>query len=574
MIVWWPGWLPKNDMPHFDTFPILYWLSVYACCWILLWATLTNRLTSSALFLLVLFSLLFLLRLPSIVFDEEINPDESQMVAQALALHDNPIYFKSVDGTTGGPLDSYLLIIPTWFGLPFDYITARLVAFVLIASSLWLTFLTARLWFGDLAARLVLLPIVFVLGLTQHTDFVSYNSELLAVVLLSASYYLYARLIKQPDPSWKLVFLIGFLSGIVPFCKLQGVPLAAVVCAFAALYVGLRPTLPVSLKVRLLALLVAGGLLFPTVAVLLAWANDVYSDFLTFYILSNFTYASATNPLQNLLNLPQFLASAAQFNWLVLLSAGIGLFWFISSFASGYKYPKNGYISAFLLVLLLATLYSITRTGTGYAHYLYFLIGPLLLCLAFTWQIISYPLATTNRWFIWVVSSSISVFLLLFGIETALNYRSGKLLNPYPSNEQGGWRMAPTPVTTAILRYAHPGEKLVVWGWRNDYYVKAQMPQGVAENHVVYSVYNVRMKEVYHKRYVADFLRSMPPVFVDAVGSQNLWMTDRKTQGHEYNTALAKIIDANYQYIGLVNDTRLYIRKDRLAKLQRNLSLN
>ncbi len=143
-------------MPHFDTYPILYWLPVYALCWGVLWLAFRPA-VNRRVFVPSALGLLFLLRLPSIVFNAEVNPDESQMITQALTLRQNPVYFQSVDGTTAGPLDSYFLVLPGLLGLPFDYITAHLMAFGLVAVYLWLLFRTAPLWFSGSAARLALL---------------------------------------------------------------------------------------------------------------------------------------------------------------------------------------------------------------------------------------------------------------------------------------------------------------------------------------------------------------------------------------------------------------------------------
>ena len=74
------------------------------------------------------------------------------------------------------------------------------------------------------------------------------------------------------------------------------------------------------------------------------------------------------------------------------------------------------------------------------------------------------------------------------------------------------------------------------------------------------------MLGIYQKRYVSDFKRSFPPVFVDAVGSQNLWMTDKKTQGYEIIKPLAEFVNEHYQFAGIANDARIYVRNDRIKK--------
>lgn len=556
-------------MPAFDAFPVAYWVSGYALGWVLLRLAVRRPLfhsqVSNPAFGILAIVVLFVLRLPSIVFNQEISPDESQMIAQAITLRQDPVYFRSVDGTTGGPLDSYLLVLPSFFGLPSDYITARLVAFGLVATTLLLLFTTAQLWFGTEAARLALLPVVMLLGLTQNGDLLHYNSELVAVALLSGSYYLLAMQLRQPKPSVTLLVALGVLLGMVPFGKLQGVPLAAVVGSFATLDVLMR-TMPTGQKMLRLTALGAGIAVFPILFVILVWSNSVYDDFVTFYMLANFQYAAGSNPIQNLLDLPRFFQKGDEFDWFVKLVLGVWVVRLLSAVArrgvQGEKRPPLSF--AFLVVLTFFTLYAITRTGSEYVHYLYFLIGPLLLWLARGLADLRAQWAGRSR-LAWMPAGFVAVFLLAFLVKAKINYDRKESMNRYPTEYQGGWRMHPSGVAEKVLQYARPGEKLVVWGWRCDYYVQTQMPQGVAENHTIRSVFNHPLRNAYQRRYISDIMRSFPPVFVDAVGRNNLWLIDRKTQGHESYPPLCRFIAAHYQCVGLVDDTRIYVRKNRVS---------
>ena len=552
-------------MLSFDSSPILYWLPVYGLCWAVLWMTVRVG-VSRRVFLLTTLTLLFLLRLPSVVFNYEINPDESQMITQAMTLRQDPVYFRSVDGTTGGPLDSYLLILPNLLGLPFDYITAHLMAFGLLAGCLVLLFHPARLWFGEPAVRLALLALVFALGLTQSGDFLHYSSELLPLVLLSGSYYLYATLLAdgpktRPTVEIGRLFLTGLLLGMVPFGKLQAVPLMAVVGLFTGIAILTRQNLTVGQKTTRLVSLGLGGLLFPAFFVGLMALNGVFSDFVTFYLIGNVRYASNSDQWQNVLRLPDFFARSGSFVWFIILALGGALLGGILTFLPTTRPNRRAFERiGFVVVLFVSTIFAITRTGSEYVHYLFLLTGPLLFGLAYGWQQLHRQTAV-----VFPVSVGLTgLFLALFGIQTGYDYASGMAINRYSSEHQAGLAIQQSPVSKVIAQYARPGEKLVVWGWRCDYYVQTQMPQGVAENHTIRSAYRHPLQKVYQQRYFRNFVRSFPPVFVDAVGNQNLWLTNRQTQGHEIIRPLAQFVAAHYQYVGLVNDTRIYVRQDRL----------
>ena len=252
-------------MSGFDTLPTVHTILSFLISGLLLvWQLFFSHRWRGWFVPATLMVLLFL-RLPNIVYNREINPDESQMITQDLTLgRYDPVYFRSVDGTTAGPLDSYFLVLPSLFGLPFDYITAHLMACLLTIVCLWLQYRAARHWSGEQPVRLVLLPVMLTLGFTQDADFLHYNSELIAVVLLSGTYALYTRqTTTRALPRIGGLFLAGFLLGMVPFGKLQGVPSAVIVVAFIAYDIVARSGITTRHKTSRVAALVAGLTTFP-----------------------------------------------------------------------------------------------------------------------------------------------------------------------------------------------------------------------------------------------------------------------------------------------------------------------
>ncbi len=561
----------------FATFPVIHTaLSFLLCGGLLAWLLFFSH-RWQGWFVPATLAVLFFLRLPSIIYNREINPDESQMITQGLTLgRYDPVYFRSVDGTTIGPLDSYALIIPSWFGLPFDYISARLLGFLLIAASLFFLYKTARNWFGQQPARLALLPALFTLGLTHNGDILSYCSELVPVLLLSAGTWLFSGVDTRRQPAYSTLFLIGLLLGLVPLGKLQGAPLAAVLGVGVVVSVLRQPTawLP---KLTQLALLGLGALIFPVAFVGMAWANGLYDDFWLFYIEGNLRYGSNTDHWQNSLNFPRHLAKGQEFGALVAFSvlvtlAAIGRY---STMPQRPAWSESwGARTGFISLSVLAAFYTVTRTGTEFVHYFFFMAGPLLLLLALAWKLLLLP--HKNPKFRLVPLLAPVLFLTVLAGKSALNYAQDVSPGFYPCNRLGLSTPQP-PIVQQIRKYANDAEPLVVWGWRCDYYVSANMHQGTAENHSERCVFQSAMTPVYQQRYLRDFYRSFPPVFIDAVGSQNMWMTDRKTQGHEIIKPLGAFVKAHYRYVGMANDARIYVRLDRingLPKAQNILAIN
>ncbi len=562
----WQNYCAVRLSPGFDTFPVIHTtLSFLLCGGILAWLLVFPH-RQRGWFVAATLAVLFFLRLPSIMYNREINPDESQMITQARTLTVDPVYFRSVDGTTIGPLDSYALIVPSWMGLPFDYRSARLLGFLLIAASLFFLYKTARLWFGERPAQLALLPVLFTLGLTQNGDLLSYCSELVPLFLLSAGTWLFSRIDARQRAAYGALFLIGLLLGLIPLGKLQGAPLAAVLGLFVFICVLRQPTALLQ-KLTQLALLGLGTLIFPVAFIGIAWANGLYNDFWLFYIEGNLRYGGNTNHWQNILNFPRHLAKGQEFGWLVvfstlLLIVAVGRYLTMPQRPafSGTWATRLGFIG----LSVSAALYTVTRTGTEFSHYFFFLAGPLFLVLGLAWKITLLPHQSPVFRLVPVLASVL--FLAVIAGNGVFNYAQGVPLDFYPQNRLGLSTPQP-PIVQQIRKYADEDEPLVVWGWRCDYYVSAKMHQGTAENHSERCVFQSAMTPVYQHRYLNDFYRSFPPVFIDAVGSQNNWMTDRKTQGHEIMKPLGAFVKAHYKHIGMANDARIYVRLDRIKGL-------
>lgn len=556
-------------MIHFDNSPKVYFILCYGIGWFILALAIWSKKLSSqsgwlrfintdTFFLASALLTLFLLRLPSIVYNQEIDVDESQMITQALTLLQDPVYFRSVDGTTNGPLDNYILVVPHFLGLPFDYVTARLVAYVLTALSLGLLFYATRSVFGQQPARLSLVPFILVLGPSQTQNFLIYGSELLSVTTLSWLYFLFIRHPSGVVRSSTQLFLIGFLCGIVPYEKLQGALLAALVGMFVLGELLINKNLSVSKRIQKLLALASGALCFSVLFITWIYWEGYFDDFITFYIKDNLTYGQPLPLWQRLIRFQSFLPKSPEFTWLMALLAGITVVWLITLLRRRIVLAQVPAIPVFLVLLNVVAIYTVTLPGYYFVHYLFYLFGPLMLLLAFVLSTMHSPFSRLS------VAWLSAVFIAAFTVRIITT----SLLNPFPTDNQGGWKLSQNIVTNEIARYAHAGESLAVWGWHCDYYVSLQMPQATAEAHTSRSIEHKTMRDVYHNRYARDMKRTLPPVFVDVVGKQGYYLTNRKTQGYEINAPLKQLIARFYTYIGPTDDVRIFVRNDRYASLK------
>jgi hypothetical protein len=527
----------------FDDFPVVYFALGYALAAgvVLLFFLRKNIPFFPTLLLILSAVLVVLMRLPILLFNQEINPDESQIIAHAITLSQYPTYWESVDGTTIGPINNYMLLIPAFLGLGFDYTAIRLLGLVWVIGSLWFFYQSVKNFFDAPTAQLSLLPPLFFLAFTQDPDFVHYSSEQLPLFLLNVALWSVSKINVARSNSFVGIFLLGVVLGLNPFAKIQVVPQVAVIGLWAVISLYQHKHFLKSVLV-----LVAGGLAVPVFIVAFAGLVGVLDDLWDYYVLGNLIYAGGSSLVEAIFRLPSFFAKSTDF---LLYLGSLGLISVLSFFQKDKRLSASNQIRAFVVLWLVAALYAATKTGNDFVHYLNLCIYPVaLLGALFIYK------SQKNGSLVPVAALAVLIpFLVSFGLK-AIQHRP---LNVYVSGNDH--RVPVSAVSKLILKYAQPTDRLVVWGWMCRYHVETQMPQGTAENHSERSIYPHPLRQKYYQRYLDDLKKNHPKVFVDAVGN-SLWLNDRSTQAHEAFAELNDFIRKNYRFVGEVESTRVYLR--------------
>lgn len=536
-------------MIHFDNTPTVYWLLGYLLAGLVILSS-TGKKIPATLYILGCIALLIFMRLPAVVLNRELNPDESQMLSHAITLWQDPVYWRSADGTTIGPLDIYLLVIPKLFGFQLDYTAARVMGLLCTGLSVYFLFRALANFYSEKTARITILAPVLLLAFTQEVDFVHYSSEQVPVFLLSASLWLLSQLILNKGLTLRNNLLLGLLAGMVPFAKLQAVPLAIVIVLFAFLsniryYKKNRSLHP-------FIILIIGGLSFPLLVLGLTVSFDVLDDLIDFYILGNVIYAggnSTPSMIGQFFKIAGLSEDFLAFTCITMLSL-IGVIWY-TFFQKTEKSNPKSIIHGLTAVLALSSVYAVTKSGNDFIHYLNF-------CIA------SWTLVTAAGIHKFGTKGVIlpAILLLYFLSSDALSYKRSHVLNAFVSDN--ATELAQSPVVTELKKYTNNRDFMAVWGWQCRYYVEAQLAEATSENHSERSIFVHDLQEKYRSRYLSDIQRTTPAIFVDAVGKNSFWVQDRKTQGFENFPSLADFIHANYTYKGTFDDTRLYVRNDKL----------
>ncbi|WP_221389750.1 hypothetical protein [Dyadobacter sp. NIV53] len=537
---------------EFSSNPLLYWLAGYTIALllcILIYAQIKFQRTETELLYLISGTFLLVwMRIPVILFNRELNADESQMLSQGMTLFHDPVYWRSVDGTTGGPLGSYFLIIPALFRGVFDYTTAHSGALILVFVALISFYFALRNWFGKVVAMACLYPLLVFFAFTQQSDFVHYSSEHLPVALMGIITYILSVIYKSKSGIILFPILLGSLTALLPFGKLQTLPMVFILVLWSFyIFWERRKLFNEGLW------FIAGGLGTLAILAILMVAGNVFQDFLTFYIQGNLQYGGDISWWDNILVLPANLLLAPTV--ILFLIPQIVLVLFVLFSTSRQNQFKAG-LFIFPLLWVLFTLLAISRTGSGYLHYWLFALIPI--ALFFANYLVRFQ-TKVNHIFGFCIFT-----LLCCVVFKTNNVLHNVSLNQYVSNSKVNRELPFTDVAKEILKYGNRGDYLAVWGWNCQFYVETQMLQGIAENHSIRSIYKHPMQNRYLSRYVSDLKTNKPIVIVDAVGKNSLWVQDKPTQGVDNYPVLAEFINHHYALVAYVDDTRLYVRKDRL----------
>src|SRR5262249_18881096 len=152
----------------------------------------------------------------------------------ALTLEGDPRYWHSVDGGTAGPGIAFALLPARLVGLELDYGAARLVGLAMLLGCLCLLLGTLRCFFPEALSHAVLVPVTVCVAFLTDGDYEAYNGEHPSMLVLCRGAYGCARLAAGPARGTaRRALATGLVLGLVPFTKLQGVPVGLALAALA-----------------------------------------------------------------------------------------------------------------------------------------------------------------------------------------------------------------------------------------------------------------------------------------------------------------------------------------------------
>ena len=143
------------------------------------------------MFLIIFISLLITKSNAYLLSFENLNPDEAQMISNAIGLFNKNFNIFEFDGTTSGLLNSFILLWPLVLNLEITFLTAKLTSILLISS---ITYILFKIIFAQTknfkTTFLLFSPFFIFFIFTKDPDFSHYSSELLSTLILIYYYRL------------------------------------------------------------------------------------------------------------------------------------------------------------------------------------------------------------------------------------------------------------------------------------------------------------------------------------------------------------------------------------------------
>jgi hypothetical protein len=561
-----------------DAHPALYWtIGVIVTAAFAAWLVAEHRRErrgESGRFTLWAFAglslaLLFAWRWPVLFQAPPFNPDEAQLVAAALTYAHDPVPFRSVDLTTSGPLNGLVLLPTHWLGVPQDYFNARLVAVLLEWGMLVALFAALRVRGSVGNAALALLPSIAFFTAAADIDLIHYTSEHLAAFLLALALWRLWRsapvnaAATSPGAGW---IAGGMLLGLLPWAKLQSVPVGAAIALWAAGLVWSDRRRPATERLRWIGTLV-GGLVAPSaVLFVVIVATGQFEHFRVSYLAANIGYIGRGEAWSAVVH---ELSRVARYTWQVPALFGAAALLFVVHVGwmrARRQHPGPLYWSG--LAATIAAFYAVLAPRHAFFHYLLLPAVPLTLWIATAaLELLETAAAPRAR----------QVFLgalIVFGVlpPFALRVRVG------PPENYGrlaaDWRQPYGDTARHIRKIARPGDRLAMWGWRPHLFVETGLPQGTREAHSEHQLRQTPLRDTFFRpNYLAEIRASRPMFFVDAVGPNSFAYDKREIDGHETFLALRDFIAAQYVLVKDFGCERLYMLREYAAARHEHLPL-
>jgi hypothetical protein len=526
---------------------------------------------------------LFLLRLPGALLPFELDPDESQMYAQALKFRADPVPWRSVDTTTSGPLNSYALV-PVSLLASHRYEWLHIMASLLVCLQVLVAYRTLLRLVPKNVAAGGALALVLCFGLAARPNYlhegnsayVHYSSELVAALLLTLGFHCFVVWLdgvrdgSRAATSLPLI-LSGVTLGAAPWGKLQALPISGVLGIVFLIDIW-RAGNARRLQ-RAIAFLIAAAA--PSGAMLgIVYSGGAIADFWYAYVVGNLSYAGQEPWSTTLFDALRAFVYAQVRPIFCITAAAAGLFGYGRLTRKGRAADSRwSWELTRSLLYAAAALFAVCRPARFFPHYTVFLLVPLTYVAA--------TLASRGIAMLRGRGEPVPRLLLAGGTAMAL-----LICAVYGVNAIRYARFLPHAVedirhpqadaNAKIVAVVHQLDKLQpvrsisIWGWTAGVYVLTGIPPATRDaTNGTFAFTSKSMPQAYYwKRYAADVRAAKPDLFIDSTAGGTFWLTGTEHHNYEANEDLKQLIDREYIPVAelalkpLATPVRFYRRRE------------
>lgn len=430
--------------------------------------------------------------------------DEAEWVSLAYRLPYCDTPYKCFDAHSTGYLGILVLKSFSFLGIEYNYTTVRLFGlFLLMVPTVFFFYRALRILYPKEEVILGLLLLFHYLLFGAHSiELFAYNTEYVIMFLSAAIYYCYI-LYTQRKRTIPL-FIAALCIGILPFCKLQSLPIAFGFTVLFFIYF-FR-----SRKFNHLLLFSGIGIVPLVITVLWFWQLGVLGDFWKMYVESNsylVKYYSAGGWIYRFKVFVYVQRWLIPYYFIASLPLFFGLLQRRISFATLKKLD-------FGLIFLLCCCYiSVGVTGSGAGPYVTLIIIPLFLVIVNLFSVLEVATWLKREKLLGSYSLLLTVMATLFLILPELGPLKARLTRfTRPSRDN---------VASYVQRQIPVGKPVSVLGNVEavELYVKCKRPPATRTVHIIYlqAKKDTALMKYYQDQFMTDLEVSKPYLFVDPV---------------------------------------------------------
>jgi len=488
----------------------------------------------------------------------EQNIDTSSWISSAIsAARSDAPFWTLLNYSDSRPLTIFPLFVLEFFGIAVDWAVAGRVGVVIWSITIVFFYLTLCCWFTNWRALFYTLPLLVFQATNLEDDLMAYNSEHICVLMLAVGCWALARFEKSRKPLWQYI-AIGFWLGMLPFVKMQTVPMGLVLGLGFAFF---------SFQHRYywgIFWLVIGSIL-PTLLVNLYYFQK--DDIATFWndYFWNYYYYSFTQTYSKVAVYSRFgpryifqffyISPYTRVFWLfiagVLIAGLIAWFKKRNNDKSHTSNVASAQMHWLMLLFCFSSFYAVLQAGNPFTHYLLLLVVPALLLAALLMQHFS-KIQARRLWLFFIVA---------IGLEGINNLRT------YSPKTPPAIPVEEIEVSRKIQQLIKANQKMTTWGYADRFFVWSRVAAGNRISHTFWAYWPNPMIAYRQQQLLEDLEQNRTEWFLDFSTSSikidfsnsSIEMNQEKFR-HDNFSKIAYYIRKNYQLVDTIRGVRFYRR--------------